>query len=91
MPHAHDNAGQIRILFFPAAAAMKFHFLNKPVRLLLSRTGVPNILPPVVAFCGGTSTTLLMFRRLLSLVKQAIKRDVAFIPEDDILIAQYVS
>lgn len=32
-----------------------------------------------------------MFRRLLSLVKQAIKRDVAFILEDDILIAQYVS
>lgn len=31
VPHAHDNAGQIRILFPPAAAAMKFDFLNKPV------------------------------------------------------------
>lgn len=41
MRNAHDNAGQIRILFFPAGAAMKFDFQNKRVRL---ERGVPNIL-----------------------------------------------
>lgn len=45
VPHTHDNAGQIRILFFAAGAAMKFDFHNKRVRL---SNGVPNILPPVV-------------------------------------------